>query len=208
MDRDCWQDKQQVRFWTFALRGRKLQIWARLVALAALGVLLIVAGPLLAPGGRAKPIEEQNAAAPAATVDGSLAALEREFAREAEWVLGRVAGAGKVVVSVRLRSGPGYLYRDNRNSTQRKTEERDTSGGTRTVTETVESYQAVMARRPQGGEESPVVTGVHRAEVDGVVVVAEGASDSKVKADLFRAVQVMLGVPAHRVTVLTMKAGE
>lgn len=209
VERDYLGKRGRLHLWTLGLRGPKMNGWLRLVGIGALGVLLIVAAPLFSPRDAGPgPTEETGPAPSSRGAEGSLTAIERELAREAEQVLGSVAWAGRVVVSVRLKTGPTYRYIDNRNSTQRKTEERDTAGGTRTITETVESYQPVIARKLQGGEESPVVSGVQREEVDGVVVVAEGAFDSRVRADLFRAAQIMFGVPAYRVTVLPMKAGE
>jgi stage III sporulation protein AG len=203
-----WPEDEGPRFWTFGLRGAKLQHNLRLLALAGLGVILLVVAPLFARGkeDRGQAVERVVQAAP--PVETSLGRLEKEMAAEAAEVLSRIRGAGRVVVSVRLRSGPGVTCADNRTVSRRSTEERDTAGGTRTIAEENESVQVVMTRKVQEGEETPVVTRVERPEVDGVVVVAEGAANSTIKAELFRAAQVLLGVPAHRVTVLPMKAGE
>jgi stage III sporulation protein AG len=48
-----------------------------------------------------------------------------------------------------------------------------------------------------------VIVRVDLPPLAGVVVVASGANDSRVKALLSQAVQVLYGVPAHRVIVLT-----
>ena len=50
--------------------------------------------------------------------------------------------------------------------------------------------------------ESPVIIGEEIPEVAGVLVVATGAFDSKVKMELANAVEALLGVASHRVVVL------
>lgn len=208
MDRVRSNEISEMRFWTVGLKGLRLSNGVRLVLLAALGVLLLAVASLVTPG---RPTQtgvrtEKEGGVPA--VDDALATLEKQMAREAEYLLSRVAGAGRVAVSVRLRSGPGASYLGDRTVSHRTTEEKDTAGGTRTITERNESVQTVMARRTGSGNEGPVVSRLEGAQVDGVVVVAEGAADSRVKADIARAVEVMFGVPAHRISVLPMKVGE
>lgn len=200
--------ERDVHFWTLGLRGVRLKNGLMLVAMAALGIILLVMSSFVGErgGGVTGRARADVGSSPAG--EDTLSRLERDLAAEAATILGQVRGAGRVVVSVRLRAGPGVSYMDNRTVSRRTTEEKDTAGGTRAIAEENESVQAVMARRPQGSEEAPVVARVERAPVDGVVVVAEGASDSVVRQRLFEAVQVMLGVPAYRVSVLPMKVGE
>ncbi len=179
-----------------------------LMAMAALGVVLLVISSFAGGKGTGAAAPVESRAVSEAVGEPSLSSLEREIAARTAAVLEQVRGAGKVVVSVRLRAGPAVTYMDNRTTSRRNTEEKDTAGGTRAIAEENVSIQTVMARRPGGSEEVPVVARVEGAQVDGVVVVAEGACDSVVRERLFGAIQVMLGVPAHRVSVLPMKVGE
>jgi len=123
-------------------------------------------------------------------------------------VLGQIRGAGTVVVSVSVGSGPETVVAANRSESVRQTEERDaTSGGTRITEEHSTTVQPVMARQVTAGD-GPVVTRVVAPEVEGVLVVASGASNPAVRAEIFRAVQILFNVAPHRVQVLPMKAGE
>jgi len=54
----------------------------------------------------------------------------------------------------------------------------------------------------QGGSSQPIVVKEINPEIKGVIVVAEGARNSKVKLKISEAVQTVLDVPAYRVTVL------
>jgi stage III sporulation protein AG len=65
----------------------------------------------------------------------------------------------------------------------------------------------VVLSRNNQGMEGPVLEREMAPEVAGVLVVAEGARSPQVKAGLFRAVQVALGVEPHKVIVLPMKRG-
>jgi len=44
--------------------------------------------------------------------------------------------------------------------------------------------------------------------ISGCVVVAEGARDPVVKTNIYRAVQVLLGIPIYKIEVLPMQGGK
>ena len=57
--------------------------------------------------------------------------------------------------------------------------------------------------RPGGprAQREPLVVTSYQPEVRGVVVLAEGAYDPGLRYELFKAVQALLGVPAHRIQI-------
>jgi len=59
----------------------------------------------------------------------------------------------------------------------------------------------VLLRDPQGNE-LPLVVEEGEPRYRGVLVVARGVEDPEVKARVIEALQVLLGLPAHRITVL------
>jgi stage III sporulation protein AG len=90
-------------------------------------------------------------------------------------------------------------------TTGKKTiQERDQSGGTRQTTEDSGSGQLVMNRNGAGGEQ-PVVERELAPQVAGVLVVAEGAGDSRVRAKLFEATRVAMGIEPQKIVVLPME---
>jgi len=121
-------------------------------------------------------------------------------ARDLEGVLSLIAGAGEVAVSITYRSGPRQDVVQDVSHTTRRTEEKEPSGTTRVTEEEQETVQTVMAR-PQG-QDQPVISRQEAAEIAGVLVVATGARDPQVREMLTRAVQTLLGLPAHRVQVV------
>ncbi|HHY36655.1 MAG TPA: hypothetical protein GX518_03085 [Firmicutes bacterium] len=117
-------------------------------------------------------------------------------------ILTEVQGAGEVAVYVSLAGGPEYDYAQNRSVEARTTEERDTGGGQRVIQETREDQQLVMVAGIQGTGNQGLVRKESHPPVQGVLVVAAGAGNSRVKAELLRAVQVALGIGSHKIVVL------
>lgn len=190
--------------------------WLLLLALA--GVLLIMVGSALGrtrqPTGSALAVSGSatTAAAPARSVDSgdavSLSSLERELSLELERILSRVGGAGRVAVSVSLRSGPRVEYGANLQTSERTTQENDRQGGVRTITEKTVNSQPVVLRQSGSGADRIAIASTQRAEIAGVLVVSEGAGDSRVRDELTRACMTLLDLPAHRIKVVQGKVGE
>ncbi|GAB6182107.1 hypothetical protein JCM14036_34260 [Desulfotomaculum defluvii] len=120
-------------------------------------------------------------------------------------MLEQVDGAGKVKVTIRLENSTQTEYAINTSTGKKTTQEKDQSGGTRTLTEDTDTGQLVLVTR--SGEETPVLSREIAPAVAGVLVVADGADDPNVKAKLFRATQVALGIEPHKVIVMARKAG-
>lgn len=200
------------------LKQPQLKSAGWLLLLAVAGVLLILIGGAL---GRANRVPSGNALAVSETVDtaaglrssGSadttgLSALERQLAGELERILSRVTGAGRVSVSVTLATGTRVEYGANVQTTERQTEETDSQGGVRTITEKTVSSQPVVLNQSGSGGSTMAITSTQRAVVAGVLVVSEGAGDSRVRDALTRSCMTLLDVPANRIKVVQGKAGE
>jgi stage III sporulation protein AG len=133
-----------------------------------------------------------------------MSAEEEKISKKLCEMLRQVEGAGKVEVSVRLSGSTKEEYAVNTTTGKKTTQERDQTGGTRVITEDSSSGQLVMNRSGSGGEQ-PVVEREAAPQVAGVLVVAEGASEAKVKAKLFEATRVSLGIEPQKIMVLPME---
>lgn len=60
----------------------------------------------------------------------------------------------------------------------------------------------MILREGQGASDKPIILAEHRPVIAGVLVVAEGARDPSIKLRIGKAVEIAVGVPAHRVTVV------
>jgi stage III sporulation protein AG len=126
-----------------------------------------------------------------------------QLERDMENRLGKVKGVSEVTVLITLEGGPVYEYAQNSDSTDRNTREEAGDGGTRNISESTKSTQAVIARENNG--ERAVITRELLPQIKGVLVVARGADNPLVKEQIAHAVAAAFNLPAHRISVLPMK---
>lgn len=190
---------------------RKLNI---LIIIASIGVLLIILAntfgstetkQVIAPV--AGPAANSKETGDVVSQDASVDSLEVSLAQRLEKVLAIINGVGEVKVTVNLASSTQKDYAVNTTTNNKTTREQDQKGGNRTTTETSENDQMVLVRENQGSKEDPVIVKETKPEVKGVIVVAEGAVDPEIKADLMKAVQVYLDIPLYKVIVLAKEEG-
>lgn len=119
-------------------------------------------------------------------------------------ILSKVENAGKVSVMITYKSGKELVTDKDNSMNDKITNEKDNNGGTRVINESSTNDKTVMVNE-QGGNSKPVVIKEINPEIKGVIVVAEGAKNAKVKKKLSEAVQTVLDIPAYRVMVLETK---
>ncbi|HYE84199.1 MAG TPA: stage III sporulation protein AG [Clostridia bacterium] len=134
------------------------------------------------------------------TADNTAPDYVRGLENELSSILSKIQDAGRVSVMITLKSGSEIIPAKDESISDKVTNEKDTSGGTRTINEKTTDDKVVFTAA-QGGSSKPLILKEINPEVKGVIVVAEGAKDSKVKLKISQAVQTVLDIPAYRVTV-------
>ena len=114
---------------------------------------------------------------------------------ELERVLSQVAGAGQVQVLL--------TYAVTAESTPAREEKIEESNGN--SEETVSRESTVVLMEDGSGGQSPLILTETAPQVEGVLIVAQGAGDPVVCDGLSRAAQALLQVPAHKIAILKMK---
>ena len=117
-------------------------------------------------------------------------------------LLTRVEGAGQVEVIITLRSSLEQVVEKDISIQQSGTEEADAQGGSRSVGTGSTSEDTVFTT--DGSSSKPYVIKTISPTVEGVLVLAEGAGSGSISNELSEAVQVLLGVEAHKVKILKM----
>ncbi|HWR45206.1 hypothetical protein [Sporomusa sp.] len=174
---------------------------ARLIWLGLLGIMLLVVGGVYEPFS-AKPqqyIPTETAKVAPAVSRSYEEALESKLSN----LLAQIKGAGAVSVSVILETGGMQEHAKNITKETKTVQEKDNAGGIRTTTETKESEQVLLSK--ENGADRPVMVREYKPVIKGVLIVAEGAYDSTVKANLTRAVESGLGIPSYKITVLPQR---
>lgn len=134
------------------------------------------------------------------TVSNTAPDYLRELENDLSSILSKIQGAGRVSVMITLSSGTEIIPAKDESVSDKVTNEKDTSGGTRVINEKTTDDKVVFTAA-QGGNSKPLIIKEINPEIKGVIVVAEGAEDSKIKLKISQAVQTVLDIPAYRVTV-------
>lgn len=169
-----------------------------LVALIAVGMSFIYLGK-----GSISPeqsIQSKTALTTDLTTNTKIGALEKELENKLQANILLMEGVGKVQVSVSFSTGLKNEYARNQNVTKNTSKETDKTGGTRETTQVTENNQVVMPN----GSSQPVMVMEDRPEVAGVLIIAEGARDPKVREGIHTAVQTLLNIPSAKITVVPM----
>jgi stage III sporulation protein AG len=122
-------------------------------------------------------------------------------------VLSQIDGIGQVKVSISLAAGTQKVFATNQKSNRRDITERDERGGTRTTAENTEDEELVLLQSSGQNPGQPLLVQEVNPQISGVLVVAEGAGDARVREELTQTVQVVLNVPAHKIRVMPKVKG-
>lgn len=180
------------------LPARRL-IW--LLGAGLVGVVLLVLGNLTGKPGTSEPTQSREGPEQHMGLTGQMRQEEEALAASLRALLAEVEGVGEVRVAVRLEGSTQVDFAVNTVTGNKTTQEKDRNGGSRTITEVSNNGQIVLVRDGRG-QEVPVVEQERAPRVAGVLVVAQGAADPRVKAALFHAVQVALAVEPHKIVIL------
>lgn len=124
--------------------------------------------------------------------------LEQELAE----ILGEISGVGEVKVMITLKSSRELVVEKEENVNRSATNEKDSQGGSRVVNQ-MES-ESVTVYRTQAGESEPYVVKTLTPEIEGVLIVAQGAGSGEINRTLTDVVQTLFGLEVHKIQVVKM----
>lgn len=119
-------------------------------------------------------------------------------------LLGKIQDVGQVEVKIHFKSGEVKVPAREDSTQGAVTEETDNQGGKRISDQQTEGTKVVMS--DNGISTEPYILQVNKPEISGVVVVATGATSSKVKYDIQVAVSNLYGISIDKVNVYPMKS--
>lgn len=126
-----------------------------------------------------------------------------ELEKRLEELLTQVEGIGKVQVMITVSSTTEQIVLREGQEAWESSTEQDSAGGSRRKESKTSENTAVLVDREGGG--APYITKELYPEVEGVVVLAQGSGTGTVDLDILAAVQVLFGVPAHKIKIMKMK---
>lgn len=126
---------------------------------------------------------------------------EQELEQRLEQALSRMEGVGAVQVMITFKdSGESIVEKDVSFSSDASTEQDGGSVTERTLNES--SEETVYDSDSDDG--GPFVSKQNLPSVEGVLVIAEGGSDTKTAGNISEAVQALFGLEAHKIKVVKM----
>ena len=128
---------------------------------------------------------------------------ETELERKLENILGTIKNVGKVNVLLNYSESSSLVPLYNESTTTSSTEEGDSTGGTRNVTETETKKDVVFSENP--GEKNPVTQKTQMPTIQGAIITAEGASDANVRTNIVNGVCAITGLSIDKIQVFEMQ---
>lgn len=146
--------------------------------------------------------EEENEGEQGQLYMGSAEEYTAMMEKKLEELLGQMEGAGEVRVIITLRSSSEKIVEKDASVSRTDTAEADSGGGTRTVNSVETGESTVYAN--EGNYSEPYVIKTISPQVEGVVVLAEGAGSGSVSKNIVDVIRVLFGIDAHQVKVIKL----
>lgn len=127
---------------------------------------------------------------------------EYNLEQSLENILSKMAGVGKVQVLVTYSETSEVVAMYNEKNTSNNTEETDTNGGTRKISQTDTDKEIIYEEK--NGEKVPITQKVIMPKIEGAVITAEGAGNINVKTNIIQAVSAATGLSTYRIQVFEM----
>ncbi|WP_240378062.1 stage III sporulation protein AG [Bacillus piscicola] len=196
-------------------RSGKKAIPLYVIFILLIGIILMIAGTI--GKGRSDPddkewLERENNQQEViqtkanSRVDGNLLEIEKAIQSRLKSMLENISGVSHVSVMINLQGTEEKVYEKNTILRQQTTSEEESEGGKREIDDGTKEEQIVIVR--QGDQEEPILLYTKKPQARGVLVVAEGVDNLKVKEWVVEAVTRTLDIPPHKVSVLPRKTGK
>lgn len=131
--------------------------------------------------------------------DDTILQEKTELEERLENILSTIKNVGKVNVLINYLESSSIEALYNESTTTSSTEEGDSSGGIRNVTETETKKDIVYSEK--SGSKEPVTKKTLMPAVQGAIITAEGANDATVKANIISAVGAVTGLSIEKIQV-------
>ena len=126
-------------------------------------------------------------------------AYQTELETKLENILSTIKNVGKVNVLINYSESSSLVPLYNESTTTSSTEEGDSGGGTRNVTETENKKDVVFSEN--SGQKQPVTEKTVMPTIQGAIITAEGAKDANVKTNIINAVGAVTGLSIDKIQV-------
>ena len=118
-------------------------------------------------------------------------------------ILKKMDGVGDVEVMMSFENGEQKVPAYDKNTQKSTTEETDNQGGKRVNNQNTDGENVVMTT--SDGNNEPFILTTYKPKINGVIILAEGATNSKIKYEIEQAVSKLYNLSLDKVNVYSMK---
>ena len=137
--------------------------------------------------------------------DNSVIDTKDELTANLETILSNISGVGNVKVMITYSETSKTVPVYNEQTSEENTEETDSAGGTRKVTQTDTRKEVIYEEND--GSKTLITQSIISPKIEGAIITAKGAADATVKENIILAVEAVTGLAAHKIQVFEMETG-
>lgn len=138
--------------------------------------------------------------------NNTMEASKDEIERKLEDILEKIDGAGDIKVMITYQDSGTQVVEKDKNTSENSLEESDSTGGVRSTKEQQLQESTVYEEADAGN--TPFVSKELLPKVEGILIVASGGDNQKVKQNISEAVLALFQVEAHRIKIVKMSGLE
>ena len=128
--------------------------------------------------------------------------IQDDMVKDLEEILSNINGVGKVKVMVTYAETSKTMPVYNEESSQENTEETDSEGGTRKISQTDIRKEVIYEEDDTG--KKLITQSVISPKIEGAIVPAQGANDPTIKTNIIQAISAVTGLATHKIQVFQM----
>lgn len=128
--------------------------------------------------------------------------VKNTMVTELEEILSKINGVGEVKVMITYSETSKTVPIYNEESSEENTEETDSEGGTRKVTQTDTKKEVIYEENENG--KTLITQSIISPSIEGAIITAKGANDASIKTNIIQAVAAVTGLPTHKIQVFEM----
>lgn len=184
------------------IKEKKLKRSDWLILVLAGILILIIALPTDTKGKKQAEEAKENISKENNTMEASKDEIEQKL----EAILEKIDGAGEVKVMITYQDSGTQVVEKDKNTSENSLEESDSTGGVRSTKEQQLQESTVYEEADAGN--TPFVSKELLPKVEGILIVASGGDNQKVKQNISEAVLALFQVEAHRIKIVKMSGLE
>lgn len=184
------------------IKEKKLKRSDWLILVLAGILILIIALSTDTKGKKQAEEAKENISKESNTMEASKDEIEQKL----EDILEKIDGAGEVKVMITYQDSGTQVVEKDKNTSENSVEESDSTGGVRSTKEQQLQESTVYEEADAGN--TPFVSKELLPKVEGILIVASGGDNQKVKQNISEAVLALFQVEAHRIKIVKMSGLE